>query len=69
VLSEARAAEMLGVPHRTLTAWRRHGDGPLHVKRGRYIRYCHADLIDFLTAHPSLLTRISEANSDGWPGW
>jgi excisionase family DNA binding protein len=36
---ERAAAEMLGISHRTLQAWRVKGGGPPFVKLGRSVRY------------------------------
>lgn len=58
LLTQERAAELLGIAARTLADWRRKGTGPAYVKLGhRTIRYDRAALERFLVA------RTSEAGS------
>ena len=37
-------ANFLGVPIKTLYAWRYHGEGPVGFRVGRYIRYRRTDV-------------------------
>jgi hypothetical protein len=53
VISQAQAAETLGISVATLTAWRRRGKGPPFSMVGRYVRYSYADLIDFMASRTS----------------
>lgn len=49
VLSEAVAAEELGLSARTLQRWRVVGGGPTYIKLGKRVVYRLEDLNDFLT--------------------
>lgn len=65
-ISEAQAADILGVPLSKLAAWRRRNEGPLYMKLGRYIRYSLDDLIEFCKSRAkSSAVPESEAGSDG----
>lgn len=44
LLTEAGAADMLGVSIRTLQSWRLTGDGPRYIKMGKSVRYRPVDL-------------------------
>jgi hypothetical protein len=50
VLSPARAAETIGVPERTLEAWRWRRVGPPFVKLGKRVGYRPDDLHAWLAA-------------------
>ncbi|MFN0262256.1 helix-turn-helix transcriptional regulator [Tepidamorphus sp. 3E244] len=44
LLREAEVADHLGIPKRTIQAWRLRGEGPPFFKLGRAVRYRHSDL-------------------------
>jgi len=44
LLTEAAAADFLGVSIRTMQAWRVRGGGPRYVKMGKPVRYRPVDL-------------------------
>jgi predicted DNA-binding transcriptional regulator AlpA len=49
LLTEAEAAEFLGLEPKTLAVWRSTKRYPLcYVKVGRLVRYCRSDLLAFL---------------------
>jgi len=48
LLHPAAVAETLGVPVRTLEAWRYRREGPPYVKVGRRIRYRSVDLENWI---------------------
>jgi hypothetical protein len=48
VLTEAQAAEILGITQRKLASMRQKFAGPLFSHVGRQIRYCPKDLLDFM---------------------
>lgn len=48
LLSTPKAAEYMGLSHRTLETWRRDGKGPRYRKVGRLVRYDPTDLDAFL---------------------
>lgn len=50
MLTNARAAEFLGVQPGTLKKWRSQGVGPIYYKVGRAIRYKRSDLLQYLKA-------------------
>ena len=50
-LTEADAANRLGLKVATLRAWRCQNKGPVFVRLGRAIRYLASDLDDFLHAN------------------
>ncbi|MEO0696853.1 MAG: helix-turn-helix domain-containing protein [Pseudomonadota bacterium] len=49
-LSNAQAAEYLGLKAATLNKWRVYGEGPPFIKVGRLIQYRKADLDDYLSS-------------------
>ena len=50
LISEERAATLLGMKGQTLAKWRVEGVGPPFVKVGRSVRYKEADLVAFIEA-------------------
>ncbi|MEO7270425.1 MAG: helix-turn-helix domain-containing protein [Vicinamibacterales bacterium] len=50
-LTEADAADRLGLKVATLRAWRHQHRGPVFVRLGRAIRYLASDVDDFLRAN------------------
>jgi predicted DNA-binding transcriptional regulator AlpA len=50
VLSPDRAAQVLGVPARTLEAWRWRRTGPPYIKLGKRVGYRVADIESWLAA-------------------
>jgi predicted site-specific integrase-resolvase len=48
VMSEATAAETLGLSARTLERWRVEGRGPAFIKLGKSVRYRPVDLAEFI---------------------
>jgi excisionase family DNA binding protein len=50
-LTEAEAAERLGLKVATLRAWRHQGRGPAYVRLGRAVRYLASDIEDFLRSN------------------
>ena len=50
-LTEAEAAERLGLKVATLRAWRHQGKGPAYVRLGRAVRYLASDIEDFLRSN------------------
>jgi excisionase family DNA binding protein len=46
LLTEAEVAELLGVRPKTLARWRWKGNGPVHRKIGRKVRYARNDVED-----------------------
>jgi predicted site-specific integrase-resolvase len=53
-LSEAAAAERIGISIHTLRKWRKAGRGPAHFSVSRVIRYAVTDLQDWITSRTSL---------------
>lgn len=52
LLTEKRAAEMLGFTPRALQAWRRNGKGPRYIfVSSRAVRYRPSDLLVWVEAH------------------
>jgi predicted DNA-binding transcriptional regulator AlpA len=47
-LTEAEAAQRLGLKVATLRAWRHLGRGPAYVRLGRAVRYLGTDIEEFL---------------------
>lgn len=58
-LSNAEAADYLGLKTATLNKWRVYGDGPPFIKIGRIIQYRKSDLDAFLNER--LMRSTSEA--------
>jgi hypothetical protein len=50
LLTEADAAQLLGISPRTLRNWRRGNRGPVHVRLGGLVRYTPADVESFIAA-------------------
>jgi hypothetical protein len=50
LLTEAEAAQLLGISPRTLRNWRRSNRGPVHVRLGGLVRYTPADVESFIAA-------------------
>ena len=50
LLCEERAARFLSVSKRTLQAWRVASTGPIFIRMGRAIRYCQADLVEWMNS-------------------
>lgn len=60
VLSEERAAGVLGVKTKTLQAWRYEGKGPKHLEpRPRVIRYFEADVLEWLKSNRQIQEEVS----------
>lgn len=53
LLTAAEVAEILGVPVKTLYAWRYKGQGPRAAKVGKYLRYAEADVRAWFDGHAS----------------
>ena len=51
LLTEQQVSDLLGVPVKTLQAWRHYMKGPNYVKYGRHIRYKKTDIENFLNEH------------------
>lgn len=51
LLSPADVASYLGVPLRTVYAWRSRGDGPLGYRVGRHVRFVLDDVDAWLEDH------------------
>jgi excisionase family DNA binding protein len=51
MLNTKQAAEYLGLKPVTLEAWRVQGGKLKFLKLGKSVRYCQADLDDFVTSH------------------
>jgi excisionase family DNA binding protein len=51
LMTTAAASEYLGVPVKTLEAWRYTGNGPRFVKLGRSVRYRPTDLHAWIEAN------------------
>ena len=50
LLTEQEVAEVLGVRPKTLARWRWKGNGPLHRKIGRKVRYARDDLENYIAS-------------------
>ncbi len=48
LLTVAEVAEYLGVPVRTIYAWRTRSEGPVGIRVGRHIRYRPSSVESFL---------------------
>ena len=48
LLNEVDAAERLGFSPKTLRQWRWKGQGPVHLKIGRSVRYRESDIEEFI---------------------
>jgi hypothetical protein len=65
-MSEAEAAEFLGISTRRLAALRRRSAAPYHVWRGKQVRYALPDLIMFYRIRSGTpLTMPPETAGDG----
>lgn len=53
LLTAAEVAEILGVPVKTLYAWRYKGQGPRAAKVGKHLRYAEADVRAWFDRHAS----------------
>lgn len=60
LLTEMQASLFLGVPQRTLQAWRLRGGGPQFVKLGRLVRYRQRDLEAWLDCNTFIHTSAVE---------
>ncbi|MBO6893969.1 MAG: helix-turn-helix domain-containing protein [Roseibium sp.] len=61
LMTEAAAADFLGVSIRTMQAWRVRGGGPRYAKMGKAVRYRPSDLEAFVTER--LAASTSEVDS------
>jgi transcriptional regulator with XRE-family HTH domain len=50
ILTQEKAAELIGVKPTTLSAWRHFGRGPTYLKIGRYCFYRREDIETWLDA-------------------
>jgi predicted DNA-binding transcriptional regulator AlpA len=50
LITEVKAAKLLGVKPRTLTNWRAEKVGPAFIKVGRSVYYTNADITAWLTS-------------------
>jgi excisionase family DNA binding protein len=48
LLTTAELAEYLGVPVRTIYAWRSTGEGPRRIRVGKHLRFRQSDVAAFL---------------------
>lgn len=51
LLSTEDLADLLGVPVRTVYAWRRNGTGPRAIRVGKHLRFRREDVERWLDAH------------------
>lgn len=51
LLTEAQAAQVLGLSIRTLQSWRCRGDGPAFVRAGRAVRYRKTEINSWVDAN------------------
>ena len=49
-INDVEAAKLLSVSPQSLRNQRHLGRGPAYTKRGRMVRYCIQDLLDFMSA-------------------
>ena len=63
LITEAAAADYLGISIRTIQAWRMRGGGPIFVKLGKSVRYRPSDIQAWIEAHLASSTSEVEAGS------
>ncbi|SFL23902.1 DNA binding domain-containing protein, excisionase family [Pseudovibrio ascidiaceicola] len=63
LITEAAAADYLGISIRTIQAWRMRGGGPIFVKLGKSVRYRPSDIQAWIEAHLASSTSEVEARS------
>lgn len=63
LITEAAAADYLGISIRTIQAWRVRGGGPSYVKMGKSVRYRPSDIQSWIEAHLASSTSEVEARS------
>ncbi|WP_208981970.1 helix-turn-helix domain-containing protein [Pseudovibrio sp. Ad46] len=51
LITEAAAADYLGISIRTIQAWRVRGGGPKYVKLGKAVRYRPSDIQVWIESH------------------
>ncbi|WP_084404752.1 helix-turn-helix domain-containing protein [Pseudovibrio sp. Ad13] len=51
MITEAAAADYLGISIRTIQAWRVRGGGPSYVKMGKSVRYRPSDIQNWIESH------------------
>ncbi|WP_181951993.1 helix-turn-helix transcriptional regulator [Pseudovibrio ascidiaceicola] len=51
LITEAAAADYLGISIRTIQAWRVRGGGPIFVKMGKTVRYRSSDIQNWIESH------------------
>ncbi|AEV38408.1 helix-turn-helix transcriptional regulator [Pseudovibrio ascidiaceicola] len=61
LITEAAAADYLGISIRTIQAWRVRGGGPNYVKLGKAVRYRPSDIQAWIEAHLTSSTSDAEA--------
>ena len=61
-LTEAQAAERLGIAAATLRNWRQRNEGPVFHRFGRTVRYLEADLEAYILANVSQPSKLRESD-------